>query len=47
MTIDDVRNMNVDRFCQVVMVALEARRITGVEAVELIKLYYGSLFEKN
>jgi hypothetical protein len=45
MTIDDVKDMNVDRFCAVVKVAFEAGRITGVEAIELIKLYYEGLLE--
>jgi len=43
MTIDDVKNMSVDRFCAVIKAALEAERITGKEAVELIKEFWREL----
>ena len=45
MTIDDVRNMSVDRFCAVVKAALWSGLITGGEAIELIKLYYLTCLE--
>ena len=43
MTIDDVKNMSIDRFCAVIKAALEAKRITGKEAVELIKEFWREL----
>lgn len=43
MTIDDVRDMGVDRFCTVIKVALESGLITSKEAINLIKLYYKNL----
>jgi len=46
MTIDDVRDMGVDRFCAVIKVALEARRITGEEAIELIREFWRKIIIK-
>ncbi|MHA1146454.1 MAG: hypothetical protein ACTSRW_17080 [Candidatus Helarchaeota archaeon] len=43
MTIDDVRDMGVDRFCAVIKVALEAGQITGKEAFELISEFWKEL----
>lgn len=43
MTINDVKNMNVDRFCVVIKVALETGYITGQEAIELIKEFWRML----
>lgn len=43
MTIDDVRGMSVDRFCSVIKAALEAGRITGREALDLIKEFWREL----
>jgi len=43
MTIDDIRNMSVDQFCAVIKVAVEAGRITGGEAIELIKKFWKEL----
>lgn len=43
MTIDDVKNMDVDRFCTVIKVALEAGRITGTEAIGLIVEFWRKL----
>ena len=45
MTIDDVREMTVERFCAVIKAALWSELITGGEAIELIKLYYLTLLE--
>jgi len=43
MTINDLRQMDVDRFCSVIRVAFEAGRITGQEAIELIKEFWRKL----
>jgi len=43
MTIDDVRDMGVDRFCTIIMTALEAGRITGEEAIGLIVEFWKEL----
>lgn len=43
MTIDDVRDMGVDRFCAVIKAALEAGRITGGEALDLIREFWKEL----
>jgi hypothetical protein len=43
MTIDDVRDMSVDRFCQIVKTALEAEQITGQEALDLIREFWREL----
>jgi len=43
MTIDDVKDMDVDRFCAVIKVALEAGQITGGEAIGLIKEFWREL----
>jgi len=43
MTIDDVRDMSVDRFCAVIKAALEAERITGKEAIGLIVEFWKEL----
>jgi len=40
MTIDDVRDMSVDRFCSIIMTALDAGQITGGEAIELITEFW-------
>ena len=43
MTIDDVRNMSVDRFCAVIKTAVWSGMITGGEAIELIKEFWKDL----
>ena len=47
MTIDDVRNMSVDRFRAVIKVALWAGRITGGEAMDLIREFWRELNHDN
>jgi len=43
MTIDDVRNMSVDRFCAAVKAALWSGLITGTEAIDLICEFWREL----
>ena len=43
MTIDDVREMSVDRFCAVIKAALWSGMITGQEAIELITEFWREL----
>lgn len=40
MTIDDVKEMGVDRFCMVIKTALWSELITGEEAIGLIREFW-------
>jgi len=42
-----INNLTVDRFCKAIQLALEARVITGEQALDLIKGFWRTLCERE